>query len=57
MKAICRDSEIMEMLVTLTSQVWEECRVPADWCNAVLIPVPKKGNLKQCDNSFIGCCG
>jgi len=28
-KAICRGSEIMEMLATLTSQMWEECRVPA----------------------------
>ena len=50
LKAICDEKEILEMLLSLIHQVWEECRVPSDWCNAVLIPVPKKGNLKKCDN-------
>ena len=27
--------------------MWEECRVPSNWRNAVLIPVPKKGDLKN----------
>ena len=31
---------------TLIHQVWKECKVPISWCNTVLIPVPKKGNLK-----------
>jgi len=50
MKEIFSDDEIMDMIVTVTHHMWEECKVPADWCNAVLIPVPKKGNLKKCDN-------
>ena len=49
-KAICSDDDIMEMLLSLIHQVWDECKVPADWCNATLIPVPKKGDLKKCDN-------
>ena len=31
-------------------QVWEEERVPKDWADAILVPVPKVGNLTSCDN-------
>jgi len=24
--------------------------VPTDWSDAVLVPIPKKGDLSQCDN-------
>ena len=24
--------------------------VPRDWSDAILIPIPKKGNLSRCDN-------
>ena len=24
--------------------------IPADWCDAVLVPIPKKGDLSLCDN-------
>ena len=37
LKAFCDEKEILEMLLSLIHQVWEECRVPSDWCNAVLI--------------------
>ena len=30
--------------------LWEEERVPQDWVNAILIPIPKKGDLSSCDN-------
>ena len=39
----------MEML-TLTHQVWEEYKVSIDWCNGELILVPKKSDLKKCNN-------
>ena len=29
--------------------VWRECKDPADWCDAVLVPIPKKGDLSSCD--------
>ena len=29
--------------------------VPSDWCDAVLIPIPKKGDLTSCDN-WCGIC-
>ena len=30
--------------------MWRERRVPSDWCDAVLVPIPKKGDLTKCDN-------
>ena len=30
--------------------MWRERRVPSDWCDAVLVPIPKKGDLSKCDN-------
>ena len=34
----------------LTNLVWKEQQVPQEWVDAILIPIPKKGNLKCCDN-------
>ena len=30
--------------------VWEESRVPREWTDAIHVPIPKKGNLRNCDN-------
>ena len=30
--------------------MWRERRVPSDWYDAVLVPIPKKGDLSKCDN-------
>ncbi len=40
----------MEMLKEIVSVVWQERRVPQDWVNAILVPIPKKGNLHMWDN-------
>ena len=29
---------------------WEKQSVPKDWTDAVLIPIPKKGDLYNCNN-------
>ena len=29
---------------------WKEGHVPLDWRDAILVPIPKKGNLRCCDN-------
>ena len=34
----------------MTSSVWREEKVPDEWRDAVLVPVPKKGDLTVCDN-------
>ena len=38
------------MLTDLVRAVWRERQVPQDWQDAILNPVPKKGNLHCCDN-------
>ena len=40
----------MHMLTDLEHTVWKEHKVPQEWENAILIPIPKKGNLHVCDN-------
>ena len=27
-----------------------KCRVPGNWRDAILVPIPKKGDLSSCDN-------
>ena len=39
-----------DRLLKLMQEVWEEGSVVADWKDAELVPIPKKGNLKQCNN-------
>ena len=29
---------------------WQAGAVPRDWKDAVIVPIPKKGDLKDCDN-------
>ena len=39
-----------KVLASLLDLVWEEGKVPRDWSNTVLIPIPKKGNPSYCNN-------
>jgi hypothetical protein len=34
----------------LCVKIWSQEEWPSDWCRAVFIPLPKKGNLKECSN-------
>jgi len=34
----------------LVELVWKESSVPCDWRDAILVPIPKKGDLTSCDN-------
>ena len=34
----------------LDSPAWKESKVPKYWADAVPVPIPKKGDLKSCDN-------
>ena len=40
----------MDRLLLLIKDVWKECKVVGDWKDAVVVPIPKKGNLQMCDN-------
>ena len=32
------------------ANVWREGRVPQEWVDAMLVPIPKKGDLSRCDS-------
>ena len=49
-KAACIRYEFSKRLLELVHDVWEKRSVPDDWRDAVLIPIPKKGDLSHCDN-------
>ena len=38
------------MLHSLCQQIWKTQQWPQDWKRSVFIPVPKKGNGKECSN-------
>jgi len=38
------------MLTDLVRAVWKEHKMPQEWENGILIPIPKKGNLHFCNN-------
>ena len=48
MKVACA-GDLTHLLDSVYS-VWKEKSVPKDWANAVLVPIPKRGNLTSCDN-------
>ena len=37
-------------LHSIRQQIWKTLQWPQDWKRAVFIPVPKKGNAKECSN-------
>ena len=38
------------MLHSLCQQIWKTQQWPQDWKRSVFIPIPKKGNAKECSN-------
>ena len=50
LKAGGRVEEFTAMIADLVHIIWEERRVPKEWVDAILIPIPKKCNLRSCDN-------
>lgn len=50
LKAGRKDKDFVSMIANLLASVWEERKVPKEWVDAILIPIPKKGDLKRCDN-------
>ena len=38
------------MLYSIYQQIWKTQEWPQDWKRSVCIPVPKKGNAKECSN-------
>ena len=45
------DSEITaEMLYPLLEKIWKEEKIPEDWEEGLIIKIPKKGDLSNCNN-------
>ena len=42
--------DVVKVLHSICQQIWKTHQWPQDWKRSVFIPVPKKGNAKECSN-------
>ena len=42
--------DAVEVLHSICQQIWKTQQWPEDWKRSVFIPIPKKGNAKECSN-------
>ena len=42
--------DTVKMLHSVCQQIWKTRQWPQDWKRSVFIPIPKKGNAKECSN-------
>ena len=42
--------DAVKVLHSICQQIWKTQQRPQDWKRSVLIPIPKKGNAKECSN-------
>ena len=42
--------DAVKVLYSICQQVWKTQQWPQDWKRSVFIPIPKKGNAKECSN-------
>ena len=42
--------DAVTVLYSICQQIWKTQQWPQDWKRSVFIPVPKKGNAKECSN-------
>ena len=40
----------MKVLHSICQQIWKTQQWPQDWKRSIFIPIPKKGNIKECSN-------
>ena len=45
--------DAVKVLHSICQQIWETQQWPQDWKRSVFIPLPKKGNAKECSNYHI----
>ena len=45
--------DAVKVLHSICQQIWKTQRWPQDWKRSVFIPIPKKGNAKECSNYHI----
>ena len=42
--------DAVKVLPSICQQIWKTQQWPQDWKKSVFIPIPKKGNAKECSN-------
>ena len=42
--------DAVKLLCSICQQIWKMQQWPHDWKRSVFIPIPKKGNAKECSN-------
>ena len=42
--------DTVKVLHSICQQIWKSQQWPQDWKRSVFIPIPKKGNAKECTN-------
>ena len=42
--------DAVKVLHSICQQIWKTQQQPQDWKRSVFIPIPKKGNAKECSN-------
>ena len=43
-------SELVTIITALCQKIWETKQWPDQWTRSLIVPLPKKGNLRQCGN-------
>ena len=43
-------ADVVEVLHSICQQIWNTQQWPQDWKRSVFIPIPKKGDAKECSN-------
>jgi len=46
----------VKVLHSICRQIWKTQQWPQDWKGSVFIPIPKKGNAKECSNTIARSC-
>ena len=47
------NDDAVKVLHSICQHIWKTQQWPQDWKRSVFIPIPKKGNAKQCSNYHI----
>ena len=50
LRGLSREQPLFKALISLLGIVWQSGYVPVEWCKALLMPIPKKGDLTDPNN-------
>ena len=42
--------DAVKVMYSICQQIWKTQQWPQDWKRSVFVPIPKKGNAKECSN-------